>query len=122
MDNVVKEIEEASQRKKYLKVLVEKRCQNFDYLKRVYEENGLYWLNVVYAHPRQVIQDVDASSLRKRCKMWFTLGISLAPLVNISNNPTFVRSFAQMMEEFEYYVGCSLQVPVCLVTLNSSPT
>jgi hypothetical protein len=112
MENVVKEIEEAAQRKKFLKTLVETRCNNFDYFKRAYEEKGIYWLNVVYAQPSQIVRTVEESTIEKRCKMWFTLGLSLAPLVKITNSPTFVRSFAQMMEEFEYYVGSNLNITV----------
>jgi hypothetical protein len=42
-----------------------------------------------------------------RTKIWFCLGVSLAPLIRIDNMTTFVRSLSQMMEEFDYFSGNS---------------
>lgn len=42
--------------------------------------------------------------------MWFILGVNLSPILRIVNTPTYIRSLAQMMEEFEYYVSTNMVI------------
>jgi len=41
--------------------------------------------------------------IQKRVFQWFSLGLSLAPLLSIENGPTFVRSLVQLIEEYDYH-------------------
>jgi len=105
MDNVVKEMEDSTQRKKTISKIIEKRCENITYLRRIYEqEKSIQWLNIAVIDPKKIINKIGKEKIQKRAKSWFFLGLSLAPLVKIPNIPTYVRSLAQIMEEYEYYI------------------
>jgi len=98
MDAIVVKMEEEKERKKHIQLLLEKRNFNMDYLKRVHESNQIHWMNVVLIAPHEFGEDIQ-----KRKVQWFNLGLSLAPLAAIENGPTYVRSFLQLLEEFEYH-------------------
>jgi len=104
MENIVKEMEDAAQRTKNINFLIETRCDNMLYLKRMCDDHSkTRWLNVVLVPPKDLLKNVDESTIHKRTRMWFVLGVNLAPLIKIDNIPTYVRSLAQMMEEYDYY-------------------
>jgi hypothetical protein len=117
MEGIVKEMEDALQRKKTIKLLIEKRFNNFDYFKRIMNlqnekmNKKIHWLNIVYLTPSEILNSIDFSVIQKRARMWFILGVNLSPILRIVNTPTYIRSLAQMMEEFEYYVSTNMKIP-----------
>eukprot|EP01117_Protostelium_nocturnum_P018356 TRINITY_DN7662_c0_g1_i1.p1 TRINITY_DN7662_c0_g1~~TRINITY_DN7662_c0_g1_i1.p1 ORF type:complete len:166 (+),score=59.42 TRINITY_DN7662_c0_g1_i1:109-606(+) len=105
MDTIVKEMEDAAMRKKALGLLVEKRSELIDYLKRLYHgEKNLHYLNIVRIDPQLLLKDLEDATIQKRAKNWFILGYNLAPMIRIENPSTFVRSLSQLIEEFDYLV------------------
>lgn len=64
MDGIVKEMEDAQQRKRTLSALIEKRIQQLEYLSKM--ENKLHWLNVVMLKPEEFLEDLEESTYVKR--------------------------------------------------------
>ncbi|PRP75074.1 hypothetical protein PROFUN_03910 [Planoprotostelium fungivorum] len=94
---------EIKNRKRNLEMLVEKRTNTLDYLKRLYSgEQNLHYLNIVRVQPQQVIQAIKPATLQKRAMAWCILGYSLASTLKIENTPTYVKTLIQLMEEYDY--------------------
>jgi len=75
MDNVVKEMEDSTQRKKTISKIIEKRCENITYLRRIYEqEKSIQWLNIAVIDPKKIINKIGKEKIQKRAKSWFFSG------------------------------------------------
>ena len=88
-------------RKKRLEHLVEKRKQNFQYIKNLHQ-GGTYFLNSVLVTREDVYQVVSQKDVAHRARMFYCLGLSLSALLDLTNGPNSVRAFSQLMEEWEY--------------------
>ncbi|KAL0488758.1 hypothetical protein AKO1_003897 [Acrasis kona] len=85
-----------------LEYVVKKRVDNLDYIRRVHEGKA-FWLNTVKITPQDIQQYYHPQTLQKRVQQWFYMGVSIAPLLQLENGYLFVRSCAQLMEEYEYH-------------------
>lgn len=90
-----------------LEEIVKRRTKTLDYLQRVYGGTARFMNlfeisgdEVVAAYPSERNPDIA-----KKVERWFALGISLATLIQSVHGATFVRSLAQLLEEFDYYYG-----------------
>lgn len=85
-----------------LEYIVKKRVDNLDYIRRVHE-GKVFWLNCVKITPQDIEQYYHPQTLQKRVQQWFYMGVSIAPLLQLENGYHFIRSCAQLMEEYEYH-------------------
>ncbi|KAJ5071560.1 hypothetical protein M0811_10192 [Anaeramoeba ignava] len=84
-----------------LENLVTKRTNNFDYLKRLHE-GEVYWLNIVSLTQTDISSFYTNSQtiLRTRTNLFFFLGLSLGPFLQIPNGPNYLQSLASLFEEY----------------------
>jgi len=72
MEDLVKEMKDSGLRRKNIMVLVEKRCSNIDYLKRILQrcdaKTRIYWMNVVSIDTDSLVRNVEK---RVRNKSFF---------------------------------------------------
>mmetsp|Transcript_17359 Transcript_17359/g.29055 ORF Transcript_17359/g.29055 Transcript_17359/m.29055 type:complete len:272 (-) Transcript_17359:2070-2885(-) len=89
------------QRKKRIELLIEKRKLNFAYIKKLHQ-GGLYFLNSVMVSKEDVYKVVAQKDVDHRARMFYYLGLSICPLLDLTNGPNTVRAFSQLLEEWEY--------------------
>ncbi|EFA86669.1 hypothetical protein PPL_00471 [Heterostelium album PN500] len=114
MDAIVTKMEETLERKKSIVQIVEKRTNAIDYIRRIHEaayytnQKPLHWMNVAAIQKTDFDKAVD---IQKRLLGWFSLGLSLAPLLSTDKGPAFVRALVQLMEEYDYHyeTGTAMQ-------------
>eukprot|EP01133_Synstelium_polycarpum_P014928 gene14928-17652_t len=68
----------------------------------------LHWMNVASIQKLDFEKSVE---IQKRLLGWFSLGLSLAPLLSTDKGPAFVRALVQLMEEYDYHyeMGSAMQ-------------
>lgn len=59
MDAIVTKMEEEKERKKNIQILLEKRKNNMDYLKRMHETKQIHWMNVVLISPPDFGEEIQ---------------------------------------------------------------
>ncbi|GAM18014.1 hypothetical protein SAMD00019534_011890 [Acytostelium subglobosum LB1] len=114
MDAIVSKMEETLERKKSIVQIVDKRTNAIDYIRRIHEaayytnQKPIHWMNVASIHRSDFEKSVE---IQKRLLGWFSLGLSLAPLISTDKGPAFVRALVQLMEEFDYHyeLGSAMQ-------------
>mmetsp|Transcript_3961 Transcript_3961/g.6197 ORF Transcript_3961/g.6197 Transcript_3961/m.6197 type:complete len:259 (+) Transcript_3961:63-839(+) len=89
------------QRKQRLETLIEKRKNNFLYLKRVHN-GGCFWLNSVLTEHRDLNLHIFEKVQPMRAVMYYYLGLSISKLLDLQPGPVIIRAFAQLLEEWEY--------------------
>ncbi|EGG17960.1 hypothetical protein DFA_06626 [Cavenderia fasciculata] len=130
MDAIVTKMEETLERKKSIVYIVEKRTNAIDYIRRIHEsayyqqnsKSPLHWMNVANIQKIDFEKSID---IQKRLIGWFSLGLSLAPLLSTDKGPAFVRALVQLMEEYDYQfeLGSAMQgVKVLLAKKQQSHT
>eukprot|EP00300_Choanocystis_sp_HF-7_P001454 c11173_g1_i1.p1 GENE.c11173_g1_i1~~c11173_g1_i1.p1 ORF type:complete len:255 (+),score=64.58 c11173_g1_i1:178-942(+) len=96
-----------------LVAVISQRREEFEYLKRLHS-GGVYWMNVIGITKDDLLRglyDKDkpktgkAANCMARVEDWFFLGVTLAPLLELSDSSQFVRGLAQCIEEFEYAIA-----------------
>lgn len=85
-----------------IKKLVEKRIQHLNYIQKIHK-GEVYWMNTCKISIDDMKEFFHESTLEKRVEQWFFLGISLAPLLQVSNGWWFLRALVQLLEEYEYH-------------------
>jgi len=125
MEDLVKEMKDSGLRRKNIMVLVEKRCSNIDYLRRILQRYNakarIYWMNVVSIDTDSLVRNVEKRVRNKRTKIWFLLGVNFSKLLRIQNIPTYIRSSAQMLEEFDYFIS-NMSSSVSTSTFSKAPS
>ncbi|GAM17272.1 hypothetical protein SAMD00019534_004470 [Acytostelium subglobosum LB1] len=114
MDAVVTKMEETLERKKSIVHIVERRTTSIDYIRRIHEaayypnQSALHWMNVATIQRLDFERSVE---IQKRLLPWFSLGLSLAPLLSTEKGPALVRALVQLMEEYDYHyeMGSAMQ-------------
>ncbi|KAJ6239712.1 hypothetical protein M0813_24936 [Anaeramoeba flamelloides] len=86
---------------KLLETVVTKRTENFKYLKRIHE-GGVYWLNVGLVTTDNIMKYYRSSQdlLKKRVHLFFFLGLSLGPFLQIPNGSLYLHSLNCLLDEF----------------------
>lgn len=107
------------QRKQRLEALVQKRTTNFEYLKKIHD-GGNYWLNVMLLIPQDVRHFVSKLP-KQRIVHFYYLGLSVHSILDSkTSGKSVVKSFSQLMEEFEYFCsGTPMQSVKNLMAKNS---
>lgn len=85
-----------------MEFIVQKRVENLEYIRK-FHEGQVFWMNTVKVSPSEIEKAYQSQTLQKRLEQWFTLGMSMAPLIQIDNGYEFVRACSQLLEEFEYH-------------------
>lgn len=97
--------------------VVTKRKGNFDYLKRIHQGKGL-WLNTFQLSKSATVGFYGPQKLQKRAHRCLILGMSVAGLLNLPSGAHIVQASAQLMEEFEHFIGHPSGTAKALVSLN----
>eukprot|EP01116_Phalansterium_solitarium_P011210 TRINITY_DN26825_c0_g1_i1.p1 TRINITY_DN26825_c0_g1~~TRINITY_DN26825_c0_g1_i1.p1 ORF type:complete len:237 (-),score=59.62 TRINITY_DN26825_c0_g1_i1:93-803(-) len=104
MENVLSHLDDEKARKNTICVLARSRCKQIKYIKKLLTDKKNHWFNI------GLIQRVDffirfhpEGGLQKRARLWFRLGVSLAPLMQIEDTATLIRSLSQTMEELDHF-------------------
>jgi len=84
--------------------IVMRRQQNWDYIKRAHQ-GKVHWLNVIKLSKASIVANFPQEKLQKRIRRWFLLGLSLGRLLELGDGPPLVRALAQLVEEYEHYIG-----------------
>jgi hypothetical protein len=89
------------QRKQRLEILIEKRENNFIYLKKIHE-GGCFWLNCVLIDKTDMGHYIDNRTPENRALTYYYLGLSISSLLDTPDGPPIVRALSQLLEEWEY--------------------
>jgi hypothetical protein len=89
------------QRKQRLEALIEKRKNNFKYMKKVHS-GDCYWLNALFVDDMELNVHIKEKVGGIRAIMYYFLGLSLSKILDLPSGPTTIRAFAQLLEEWEY--------------------
>lgn len=121
----------------YLNELVSKRVATLKYLRKAHEGNT-HWFNTILLSKNDLANLYPNSRMQRRqdhrieqtkqgrrilihrCRTcnFYTLGISLGALLDITNAPDYVKALTQLLSEFEYYTNdSSRQKMVCCLVL-----
>ncbi|CAG8617096.1 7806_t:CDS:10 [Ambispora leptoticha] len=84
--------------------LVNKRILTFQYLKRAHE-GRVHWFNTVCLSKEDLVLWYQNDRMKRRTGNFFILGASLAPILDITNPPDYVRALTVMLQEFEYHTN-----------------
>jgi hypothetical protein len=117
--NKIRETGLKLQRKQRLEALIIKRKSNFSYIYRIYNGDS-FWLNCVLVTNNELSQ-YRLVAPKQRILMYYYLGISTSKL--LMDNLTginLVRSFAQLLDEWEYcFAGTAMQSVKFVMAKNS---
>uniref|UniRef100_A0A7S4D2L0 Uncharacterized protein n=1 Tax=Eutreptiella gymnastica TaxID=73025 RepID=A0A7S4D2L0_9EUGL len=93
-----------SSRLDIIEFLVTRRLKTFEYLKKCLDGQAL-WLDAVVITPEDICRYCQGSdgAMEKRAQKWFFLGLSIAPLLDMANGPTFVSSLENIFQEWDYF-------------------
>ncbi len=89
------------QRKQRLETLIDKRINNFLYLKKIHE-GGCYWLNCVLFEKNDLNNCIQLKCPDNRSLTYYYLGLSVSSLLDITDGPPVIKALSQLMEEWEY--------------------
>eukprot|EP01083_Nonionella_stella_P175295 610071_1 len=95
--------------------LVRKREKTLQYIKKGHRGNH-HWLNTAKLTTEMIHKRKD----KKTIEQWFVLGMSLGSLLDFSHGSQIVRSFLQLMEEFDYFMSNNSAKNMRLI-LNAKP-
>lgn len=88
--------------------LVTRKSELLTYIQRVHRQEA-FFSNVVKLQKSDITSWIQEDILAKRTEMYFSLGMSLSPLLSCSTN-VFLKSCSQLLEEYEYqYSNFALQ-------------
>ncbi|KAL1930497.1 hypothetical protein VTP01DRAFT_10659 [Rhizomucor pusillus] len=90
----------------YLNELVSKRVATLKYLRKAHEGNT-HWFNTILLSKNDLANLYPNSRMQRRTCNFYTLGISLGALLDITNAPDYVKALTQLLSEFEYYTNDS---------------
>ena len=86
-----------------LEHLVQKRIENFEYMRKVHI-GKTHWMNVVLLNQADILQAYDPAQLTRLIEKWATLGLSVGNLLSLPlNGSMLVRALAQLLTEFDYH-------------------
>ena len=72
MDGIVKEMEDAKERKKGLNFMLDKRQATMEYLKKIYTpQNKHHWLGVSLVEPEEILKHIEETSREKRFSLLY---------------------------------------------------
>eukprot|EP01132_Coremiostelium_polycephalum_P004534 gene4534-5650_t len=82
--------------------------QNNNNHKNKDKSTNIHWMNVASIQRSDLEKSVE---IQKRLLGWFSLGLSLAPLLTSDKGPAYIRSLVQLMEEYDYHfeMGSAMQ-------------
>eukprot|EP01083_Nonionella_stella_P136127 414069_1 len=95
--------------------LVRKREKTLQYIKKGHRGNH-HWLNTA----KLTTEMIHKRKEKKTIEQWFVLGMSLGSLLDFSHGSQIVRSFLQLMEEFDYFMSNNSAKNMRLI-LNAKP-
>jgi hypothetical protein len=109
------------QRKQRLETMIEKRKNNFQYLKTVHD-GGTFWLNTVMIDKNKLFSLVSDTTRVPpiRSVMYYYLGLSLSKLLDLPPGPITVRALSQLLEEWEYYFASNTMQSMKYVMARTS--
>ncbi|CAG8543457.1 9567_t:CDS:2, partial [Paraglomus brasilianum] len=82
--------------------LVQKRLTTFNYLKKAHE-GKIHWFSTICLTKKDLASQYDNAKMKKRTHNFFILGVSLAPILDITNPQDYVKALNTLLQEFEYY-------------------
>jgi len=83
-----------------LRELAQKRMVTFEHLRKTYQGQGLYF-GTLKLTKEDLVLNYDNFKMRKRSLHYFTLGYSLASLLEINNIQDFLKSVYALLLEYE---------------------
>eukprot|EP01062_Namystynia_karyoxenos_P045883 TRINITY_DN34189_c0_g1_i1.p1 TRINITY_DN34189_c0_g1~~TRINITY_DN34189_c0_g1_i1.p1 ORF type:complete len:353 (+),score=89.74 TRINITY_DN34189_c0_g1_i1:79-1137(+) len=94
-----------------LEYIIGKRVKNLEYLRRVHN-GGTMWMNCVWMTAEDVERHFDPAEnrvAREHLLQWFTLGLSLAPLLALPNGWQFLCAVERLVDEWEYHFASGVE-------------
>ncbi|RUS32148.1 hypothetical protein BC938DRAFT_476167 [Jimgerdemannia flammicorona] len=88
----------------FLTELVHKRIATINYLRRAHE-GSTHWFNTVLLGREDLTKMYQNAKMRKRTHNFYILGTSLAPILDVSNPPDYVKALSLLLQEFEYHTS-----------------
>ena len=82
--------------------LVQKRLTTFNYLKKAHE-GKIHWFSTICLTKEDLASQYDNAKMKKRTQNFFILGVSLAPILDITTPQDYVKALNTLLQEFEYY-------------------
>jgi len=84
-------------------------------------QGGCYWLNTVLLTHADLLTYSTSIVSKQRVESFFSLGISISKIVELSPGLPIVRAFSQLMEEWEYvHSGTTMQSVKFVMAKNST--
>jgi hypothetical protein len=99
-----------------LTTFINKRILAFDYLKRSIR-GETYFLNICMLGPNDFADSYDTSGLSLMSRRFSLLLLSFGRVLSLDNSADALRACAQLMAEYEHYVGDTI-VPDAILSLN----
>ncbi|OZJ02184.1 hypothetical protein BZG36_04320 [Bifiguratus adelaidae] len=88
----------------FLSELVYKRIATINYLRRAHEGNT-HWFNTVLINREDLHKAYRNTPMRKRTVYFYTLGVSLGPILDITTASDYVKALNILFTEFEYHTN-----------------
>ncbi|KAH7832019.1 uncharacterized protein MONOS_12903 [Monocercomonoides exilis] len=88
---------------KLVEYIVSKRSAVLSYLRKAHSGNGVVWLNHVRLTPDELKASQPPQKMSERIREWFSLGYSLAPLLQLASGPVFLKGLSQLIVEYTYH-------------------
>ena len=105
--------------------IVERRLQTLDYIKRVCAGER-HWLSVVLlASADEATPQLDRQAKDAETAMalrWFYLGVSMAPLLAITEGTFFVKALLQLFEESQYHFASAARQNIRKISRFGRPS
>lgn len=84
-------------------------------------QGGCYWLNTILLTHADLLAYSTKFVSKQRVESFFSLGISISKIVELSPGLPVVRAFSQLMEEWEYvHSGSTMQSVKFMMAKNST--
>ncbi|KAI9287362.1 hypothetical protein BC943DRAFT_358616 [Umbelopsis sp. AD052] len=84
----------------FLSELVYKRIATINYLRRTHE-GTTHWFNTVLLSREDLASMYQNSKMTPRTLKFFTLGVSLGPILDVTNQVDYVKALHLLLHEFE---------------------
>ncbi|KAJ1927225.1 hypothetical protein IWQ60_003114 [Tieghemiomyces parasiticus] len=85
--------------------LIHKRIVTFIHLRRVVSSNPSLFFNCITIPPSELTAFYNSVRMRQRTHQYLTLGLSLGPILDISNPHDFLKALGSLMQEYQDYTA-----------------
>lgn len=95
---------------------IEKRLESFDFLRRA-SRGESFFMNSVLVTPEECVAEMGEGELQKRCRLFYSLALSVGRVAQLSDAATILRAACQLMAEVEHAAGDTI-IPDALLSLS----